>query len=330
MRELLSSGAAWGVRVFICSQDILTAFHAIPHEVIVAALLHLGVHAHLIRAFMLQLTGVQATMQIAGAGPSKGFGFTSGGKQWGVETPDLFNAVMEHIMEPLVEAWAQRKFGVKLTDQGLAEYVHHLVWADNVWLLAGNKKSLQIMLSDLTSSIYKAGFKSKVEKGNLNIMAAGKAQHEKQEPFSISAPNGEVLTYDWKENLEVLGELLDGSGSTEASQEHRQAQAVKLYFSYNQQFKAPSSATAKIQAWARGPQASACYGAQAWHHSEGTMEAARRWEFRWLRRALKMRKGTGEAWTDFNARTAVRIRSWAEKLTYHSSPNDSRMHLCPA
>ena len=81
MRELLSSGAAWGVRVFICSQDILTAFHAIPHEVIVAALLHLGVHAHLIRAFMLQLTGVQATMQIAGAGPSKGFAYISGGKQ---------------------------------------------------------------------------------------------------------------------------------------------------------------------------------------------------------------------------------------------------------
>ena len=116
---------------------------------------------------MLQLTGIQATMQIAGAGPSKGFDFTSGGKQGGVETPDLFNAVMEYLMEPLAESWTKRSFGVKRIDQNLAEPIHHLVWADNVWLLAEDRETLQIMLSELTASIYDARFKWKVEKGNL-------------------------------------------------------------------------------------------------------------------------------------------------------------------
>ena len=99
---------------------------------------------------MLQLTGVQATMQIAGKGPSKGFAFTSGGKQGGVETPDLFNAVMEYLMKPLAETWTKRKFGIKLINQSLAEFVHHLVWADNVWLSAEDMETLQIMFSELT------------------------------------------------------------------------------------------------------------------------------------------------------------------------------------
>ena len=56
------------------------------------------------------------------------------------------------------------------------------------------------------------------------------------------------------------------------------------------------------------------YGAQTWHLNEEVVEKAKRWEFSWLRKVLKLTKrAPNEGWMSYNIRTGNRIWQWAEK-----------------
>ena len=60
-----------------------------------------------------------------------------------MEPPDLFNIFMDSVLAPLVSSWRARRFGVlrDVFPQGLT----HLVWADNVYLLAADLGQFQTM-----------------------------------------------------------------------------------------------------------------------------------------------------------------------------------------
>ena len=71
-------------------------------------------------------------------GETEPFEFNCGGKQGGVETPDQWRALIDFVMEPLVETWNAFGYGFRLpadtSDEDLL--VHHASWADNAVLFA--------------------------------------------------------------------------------------------------------------------------------------------------------------------------------------------------
>ena len=69
-----------------------------------------GAHPGHIRALLKELSGAQATVTVAGAGRSLPFAWQHGGKQGAVETPDIFNYMVEHALEPLVRSWVRFRF----------------------------------------------------------------------------------------------------------------------------------------------------------------------------------------------------------------------------
>ena len=108
-------------------------------------------------------------MQIPGAGCSQPFNFLKGGKQGAVETPDIFNAMVETCLEPLVHSWVSRGFGFQLD----SHFVSHLIWCDNIFLFASQQDQLRQMTAELTDAIVQYGFTWKPS--SLMCMAAGSA-----------------------------------------------------------------------------------------------------------------------------------------------------------
>ena len=75
-------------------------------------------------------------------------------------------------------------------------------------------------------------------------------------------------------------------------------------------FKGSGGTAHKLQAWCRGPQASATFGAANWVLTEELLGKLRKWERKWLRRALRLRRSPNEGTKAFNLRTADRLDGW--------------------
>ena len=148
-----------------------------------------GLRPRAIMNLMQELSGFRAKMSIPGDGETDIFEFSRGGKQGGVETPDEFNMLMDDAMDRLVWQWHIADFGFKL-DDGSA--ITHLVWADNVWLVAESPATLQKMVEDLTQAVVSIGLIWKAS--SLQVMAGGSAAREAC-PLIAEVAGGTRLEY---------------------------------------------------------------------------------------------------------------------------------------
>eukprot|EP00973_Karenia_brevis_P046696 6478738-Karenia_brevis.AAC.1 len=65
-----------------------------------------GVPAALVAAVMAEYVDLRAEMAVSGVGSTEPFPFQKGGRQGGVETPSLFNIILDYMLEPLVDTWS--------------------------------------------------------------------------------------------------------------------------------------------------------------------------------------------------------------------------------
>jgi len=75
--------------------DIRTAFDAMTHSSMQAALLGRGAHPEHVRAIMREVSHMLCRVAIPDAGSSEDFPLECRGNQGGVETPQVFNAMIE-------------------------------------------------------------------------------------------------------------------------------------------------------------------------------------------------------------------------------------------
>ena len=95
-------------------------------------------------------------IELPGAGRSEQFLLQRGGKQGGVETPEVFNILTEAALQPVVVSWRKRRLGFKLDDTSEPPLTH-LFWADNVFLFAKSVHEFRIMAQELTDAVLRAG-----------------------------------------------------------------------------------------------------------------------------------------------------------------------------
>ena len=100
-----------------------------------------------------ELSCMKARLTLPGCAPSEYFDFLRGGKEGGVDTPDIFAAVMEYILEPCVQEWHKSGAGFKCTANDTL-FVNRIVWADNLFLNSHSADEMQQMIHSLTSNIY--------------------------------------------------------------------------------------------------------------------------------------------------------------------------------
>ena len=171
IRQIIFLAYRWGLPLVIGTADIATAFDAMQHESVQRALLERGAHPHLVRAFLQEVTGFSCCISLPGAGLSEEFAFELGGKQGGIETPDVFNVLMEHALEVLVARWVHRGYGFHVGKTCNHTPLTHLIWADNIILFAASLQQFREMARELTDALSEIGFSWKPS--SLECMLCG-------------------------------------------------------------------------------------------------------------------------------------------------------------
>ena len=287
------------------SLDVETAFDSINHESSATAVASRGIHAELVSCLMRELTGLQASITIPSASPTDRFTLEHGGKQGGVETPDEFNILIEHILAPIVKSWTERGYGFKL-DAGMLN-LHHLIWADNIYILAASHVQFQTMCQELTMAIY--SHKLKWKQSSMEYLAAG-PQDEDTNMTRLDILNESPLHIRRVESMETLGTMLDVRGGAETNVEHRLLKGEACFWANGPIFTDSGGVANKFRAWARGPATSAIHGAGTWHLTQDLLSKIQRWEFAWLRKLLRLRRKKEEGQFEFNTRSARKIVEW--------------------
>ena len=76
---------------------------------------------------------MQAQMSVAGLGTTPVFPFHRGGRQGGVETPPIFRMISGFLLGPMVRHWDFAGYRFPLDGN---THLHHLIWCDNLYLIA--------------------------------------------------------------------------------------------------------------------------------------------------------------------------------------------------
>ena len=304
IRQMLHKSRQWGRCLHIFSGDILTAFDALGHGEIYTGLLSNGANPLLIRAIMQEYYGLQATVQLLDAPTSDKFTYSRGGRQGGAETPELFRVVLDTILHPLVSSWKSKKYGFTIDDK---HFITHAIWCDNVWLFGKSVVECKEMADQVTSALYAHGFKWKPTSLEcLNSLCSDVCDFHLEEPIA-----GSQLLVQCVENMTVLGVLLDSSGSTSATIQHRQAAAGRCFHKYAKLLQNPLGGVQhRLTCYCQTVRATMCYNAGGWHINAQTLRDLIAWENQMLRRVFKFRRFAGEDQFSFNTRTAAIIWKW--------------------
>jgi hypothetical protein len=135
VRLMLQKGLEWGKHfpVYIFSGDVLSAFDYLHPLLVLEMLKARGTHARLISALMFEGIEMQLFPEFFSCDfDERPIPFTRSAPQGGTESPEFWNDCMRFVMAPLVQTWNREGWGVQLNDVLL----HHINWADNVFLFA--------------------------------------------------------------------------------------------------------------------------------------------------------------------------------------------------
>ena len=95
-----------------------------------------------------------ATLSLPGGHTTSPFPFQRGGWQGGVNTPDEFNTMLEHMLGPIVQEWRCKNIGFTLNGQEL----FHLLWSDNLIFVANRMNEMQYMMDQINSKLEDNGY----------------------------------------------------------------------------------------------------------------------------------------------------------------------------
>ena len=93
--------------------------------------------------------------------------------------------------------------------------------------------------------------------------------------------------------------------------EYRLRCAECMYWANSTSFTGPASIREKLQAWARGPQASAAFGSRTWALNSEVLPEIWCWELKWLRRVFRVRWDKAKlTYIEFMRSSAAKIKHW--------------------
>ena len=307
LRQLLFQGVKWNKPVYILSADIRTAFDDMGHARIFEALLARGVHPTIAKAIILEYLDLVARVNVADADPSGFFQISKGGRQGGVETPELFNLIVKAGISGVVQQWSESKFGFSLDGKS---FISHCIWADNCFLIAKSRAAAELMAEELTNEIHAKGFRWKVSSSECLCGANFSC-----ELISCTSAHGETFSFKLVEELLALGTLLDRRGSTSTSVSHRMVQADKSFYKH---FVVLSDLHGglrqRLQSFHGCVGQALLYGSGGWQVTPDVLSRVRAWENNKLPKMLRLRRAPDEGRASYNIRTANRIANWFESL----------------
>ena len=81
------------------------------------------------------------------------------------------------------------------------------------------------------------------------------------------------------------------------------SKAEACFWANHQNYTGVGNVRKKLVAWSSGAISVACFGCCSWHVTCELMLSVQRWEFRWLRKVLRLRRKPQESLEQYNRRT---------------------------
>lgn len=226
---LFSQSFEWRERcpLHVFEGDILSAFDYMNHDLCVAAMKFNNWPGNVIAAVHSQNTGMMVETSFVGMEvPS--FNLNRCFTQGSVEGPQMWKLIIYFLLSNLVPLWQESGWGFTLNDYVSASgefcssprKITHLVWADNIWILADTFPMMEAMVCSLTRYInyYGLVWKEKSLKtmstrigGTTDLQLATLDENLEPTEMMILAVN----------ELKVLGTKIDEKGDTASAYLYR-------------------------------------------------------------------------------------------------------------
>ena len=117
--------------------------------------------------------------------------------------------------------------------------------------------------------------------------------------------------YEQKDSIHILGEYLEGDGSTKASVAYTCGRAEAHFFRNQHLLCNPVLSIGKrLQACFRSTSTVVVYNAGMWHITASILADLRTWEWKWLRRILRLRRRPDDSHFGYHKRTSKIIKRW--------------------
>ena len=220
-------------------------------------------------------------------------------------------------MEPIVSDWREHGYGITFD----TFYCSHLVWADNIFILASSREQLTQMTSTLLDALLVRHLDLKRNDATF-IKGVGSDDFDTS-TSDLQVPHGSSFVLKYTDFMCCLGVYLDRFGSTQSSITYREAQATKCFFKHRTLLTSYGAGVkCRLLAYASSLRATFLYNCGGWHVTADLIAKAITWENCQLRRIFCMRRADIESRMQYNKRTASRIDKF---FADHRIP---RIHHC--
>ena len=308
---LIQEVSSWNntERVLIFNGDIASAFDHLSPQLMAKAMAAAKVHPKLVAAMVYENLFLECHPDFQGISLEHGVPFTKCARQGGMESAYAWNMVMYMVLDLLVPLWYDSGYGVTLNGRRYT----HIIWADNVWLLATCPEDLQKMINSLADIFHHHSLEWKLD----SLMFIDSL--EGAEEILTTNVDGKQVSIPYVDGMPVLGTWLDRKGATSPSVGYRLSKASKMFWSQKALFTDKClPLSARLDNFASRVVPRALHGASSWAWSKSLYWRLQRWESQMLRMILGSRRRPAEDWMSWIKRATAYARKQYTKLGHKS------------
>ena len=218
LRLLAETAEEWGDTVWSASLDMEKAFDSISHGSVFQGLAWAGLgegYCNFLKDLYARMT---TCIAFTSDWKSTAVELQRGARQGDPLSPIIFITVLAFSLADLHKSWGRRKLG---SIEGLS----HMVFADDITLVAKSKGALKIMLAELTDKIAGVGLrlntsKTKIQSNQFDVVFASESEEYWNSFEQVDGSTG----------FKVLGTMWTLQGGTAVEFEHRLRSAWKKFW----------------------------------------------------------------------------------------------------
>lgn len=242
INQLIERSKEYNIEIFICFIDFQKAFDSLDLECIWKALDHANVEEKLIR--ITQQLYKNNTANIKTEKPGRAFNINKGVRQGDPLSPDLFNCVLQYIMNQI-----PGKHGISINGKKL----FNLRFADDIALITTSLEELQQLINILEKLTIEAGLKINTTKTKLMTNS------DQKNTIRINSEEIEYVS-----EYIYLGQLISFDNGLEKEINRRINKAWSKYWSLKHIFKGNTEQNIKSRTFDMCVSPTITYGCQTW------------------------------------------------------------------
>ena len=220
----------WNQPVWVAALDFKKAFDSIEHDSLWSALREQGVEPGYVHLMQRLYHDQEATVRTDVT--SRSFSLRRGTKQGDPLSSLLFNAVLQHIMAPLIQKWQKKRMGIQLGATNISTLTN-LRFADDVLLTAQTLPHLHGMLIDVVQAARPHGLELHPAKTKIMSNVTRRTGRAKASKLEVCGMGVDILPHAG--SIKYLGQTISFNDATQTEVQNRIKAAWATFTKHKQE-----------------------------------------------------------------------------------------------